>query len=146
MARVSDPMKHESRSRARVKLPVPTEAQVLRACLDVLAAHGVFCWRNNTGAVTGDYNGKRRFIRFGIPGASDILGALPDGRIIAVEIKRPGNRPTTAQIAFLQTVQARRGVALWTDDAGKLDTILRWLLAGNQVVLGADGEILQQSP
>src|SRR5574343_455172 len=64
-----------------------TETRLVRACLDLLAANGIFCWRNNTGAFAGEYRGRRRFVRFGAPGSADILGVLPGGRALAVECK-----------------------------------------------------------
>jgi len=33
-----------------------------------------FFWRQNTGAFRAEHNGKKRLIRFGIPGAADITG------------------------------------------------------------------------
>ena len=42
----------------------PKEADILRDCLTWLKLHGVFCWRQNQGAIAGEYNGKRRFLRF----------------------------------------------------------------------------------
>jgi hypothetical protein len=102
----------------RTKLPPVAERDVLKACLDYLALRGWLAWRNNTGAFAGTHNGKRRFVRFGMPGASDILGLIPnapDGRcgvFLAIETKRPGKPPTEAQDAFLANVRAAGGVAL----------------------------------
>src|SRR5262245_65101357 len=91
-----------------------TEADILRTCLAWLQLHGVFCWRQNQGAITGMHNGKRRFLRFtSQTGISDILGMLPpSGRLLAVECKRPGRQPTPEQAAFLDVVRQCGGVAL----------------------------------
>lgn len=90
------------------------EADILRDCLTWLKLHGVLCWRQNQGAITGMHNGKRRFLRFSSQvGISDILGVLPpSGRLLAVECKRPGKQPTAEQAAFLDMVRQCGGVAL----------------------------------
>ena len=56
---------------------VTPESHVLSGCLRYLKARGIFCWRNNSGAVQ---IAPGRFMRFGKRGYSDILGVLPDGR------------------------------------------------------------------
>jgi len=63
--------------------------------------------------VSGEYKGKGRFIRFGPPGQSDILGVLPDGRILAIEVKKPGGKkPTFEQVLFLETIRRHGGVGM----------------------------------
>jgi len=39
-------------------------------------------------------------------GISDILGITREGRFFALEVKRPGNKPTKHQIAFLEAVKS----------------------------------------
>jgi hypothetical protein len=99
----------------------PRETDIVRACLAYLRARGVFAFRVNSGAVAGEHKGKRRFVRFnGAKGCSDILGVLPGGRFLAVEAKRPGNRPTADQAAFLAAVSAAGGLALVVHDVAEL--------------------------
>jgi hypothetical protein len=90
------------------------ESDILRSCLTWLHLQGIYCWRQNQGAVAAVSQGKRRFFRFAsAPGLSDILGLLrPTGRLLAVEVKRPGRLPTLEQEAFLATVRAQGGLAL----------------------------------
>lgn len=90
------------------------EKDIQSQCLQYLTLTGIFCWRQNQGAFTGDYKGKRRFVRFStMPGISDILGILkPTGRFLAIEVKRPGNKPSPEQLAFLDVVRANGGLAL----------------------------------
>jgi hypothetical protein len=83
------------------------ESEVLRACLDYLAARGIFAWRNNTGAVRVEGN---RFIRFGVKGSPDILGVMPDGRILCIECKSAKGRLTPEQREFGAAVLRRGGV------------------------------------
>lgn len=118
-----------------MKKPQPKEAEIQRAILEFLKLHGIFCWRQNTGAFRLMNNGKSRFVRAGFPGISDILGILPRwwyegkkrglvraistatsmppdvGQFLAIEVKRPGEKPTLDQQAFLQAVKANGGIA-----------------------------------
>jgi VRR-NUC domain len=114
----------------------PKEADILRDCLTWLKLHGVFCWRQNQGAITGEHNGKRRFLRFtSMAGVSDILGILaPSGRLLAVETKRPGRKPTPEQEAFLDVIRQCGGVAVCVHSIDELEQALIatgvWPLAG----------------
>jgi len=46
-------------------------------------------------------------------GIADILGVLPpDGKFLAIEVKRPGRKPTERQRQFLEQVEAAGGIAL----------------------------------
>ena len=77
-------------------------------------------WRQNNGAATGESNGKRRFIRFtSMPGIADVIGILkPSGRMLAIEAKMPGNKPTEDQQNFLDLIDGSGGVAFvaWSLD------------------------------
>ena len=63
-------------------------------------------WRNNCGVATIG----RSVIRYGVgnPGGSDLIG-LYRGRFIAVEIKRPGKKPTAEQLLFASLVRRKGG-------------------------------------
>lgn len=85
------------------------ESEVLEGCIKYLRARGIFCFRNNVGATKVG----TRFIRFGYPGSSDILGIMPDGRFLAVECKREkGGRLSELQKAFLTAIQINGGVSI----------------------------------
>lgn len=113
------------------------EGEIVRAILDYLALRkDVVAWRVNSGAVTGDYKGKRRFVRFNsMKGMSDIIGwrtgevyhtgcnlhgypltdmthKLMATRFLAIEVKREGQHPTPAQRSFLDLVNAHGGIGL----------------------------------
>ena len=90
------------------------ESDVLKAVMAYLKLHKDVAWtaRINTGAMLIDH----RFVKFGFNGCSDIIGQLKDGRFLAVEVKRPGNKPTKLQNAFLDMVNANGGLAFWADD------------------------------
>ena len=91
------------------KLVIP-ESAVLQQCLAYLHVRGIFAWRNNIGAAKTEDG---RFVRFGIPGASDIIGVLPGGRFLAVECKRStGGRVSDQQKAFLEKIKNAGGLAV----------------------------------
>jgi len=100
------------------------EADVLRQVLDYLALVGIFSWRTNN---TGIYDpSKKRFRSFsGLRGVSDVLGILNDGRLLAVECKRPGGKLTVEQEVFQQQVRDRGGVAFVATSLEELRTGLQ---------------------
>jgi len=79
-----------------------TEKEFQNQVLEYLNARHIMCWPNAAVSVFDPKRGKfrkpnNRFHRNGIP---DILGILPDGRFLGVELKRPpkGKRkPDTLQ-------------------------------------------------
>ena len=86
-----------------------TEAQVQNQCLAYLSARKIFHWRQNTGAVKVD----DRYIRFSVPGISDIIGMLPNGRFLAIEVKREiGGKLSAEQKDFLDTVNEHGGFGI----------------------------------
>ena len=87
------------------------EKDILRACMDYLSYSkaGVF-WRQNTGAMVGEYNGKKRFLRFGKQGGGDITGILSDGRRCELEVKGPGGKQSPAQKEFQAMIEKNHGV------------------------------------
>lgn len=107
------------------KAKVPLEKEVLKACLEWLAAHGWFAWRQNSGAVAGEYKGKRRFMRFNsAPGCSDIL-AIKAGKLLCLETKRPGGKVSDKQRAFLARAQEAGALAIVAYSVQDLEEKLR---------------------
>lgn len=95
-----------------------TEASIQRTIMDYLTVRRIFHWRQNSGAFPGEYKGKKRFVRFtSIKGVSDILG-IYKGRLLAIEVKRPGEKPTVDQLAFMESVKAAGGIAFVARDLG----------------------------
>ncbi len=89
------------------------ENEIQKTIIDYLLLNQIFCWRNNTGVARyQDRNGESRFIKYGKVGSSDIIGILPDGRFLAIEVKAPGKEPTERQAEFLQSIAENNGVAI----------------------------------
>ena len=100
------------------------ESCVVRACLDYLKIRGILAWRNNTGAVMEKGNGKQRFIRYGFPGSSDIIG-IYRGRFLAVECKSDTGRVSALQHDFLNRISDAGGIAIVARSIADLEAGLR---------------------
>ena len=88
-----------------------TEADLLKQVKLYLELKDVLVIRVNSGAFAGNHQGKKRFVRMNSePGCSDLL-ACHNGRFLALEVKRPGNKASAAQASFLQAVSERGGLA-----------------------------------
>ena len=85
------------------------EAGALEEVMRALKSHPCVAWihRQNTGSLRVG----KRFIRFGWPGCSDILGQLRDGRFLACEVKSPTGKPTPEQSAFISQINSNGGLA-----------------------------------
>ena len=107
------------------------ESDVLAACLRYLTLRGVFAWRQNQGAIPLKGGGYRKFV--GLRGVADILGILPQqvdlpdegrvrfGNLLAVEVKRPGEKPRPDQGAFLDRVNELGGVGVCVHSVRELE-------------------------
>ncbi|MDR1933801.1 MAG: VRR-NUC domain-containing protein [Spirochaetales bacterium] len=99
------------------------EGIVLAGCLKYLRMRGIYHWRNSVGAVR---IRPGQFYRFGGPvGSSDILGVLPGGRLLAVEVKAPGGRLSPEQKQFFADIQALGGLTVVAKSYRDIDHALR---------------------
>jgi hypothetical protein len=82
--------------------------------LELLRQQGRVVWyaRMNSGAgrLVDRHGQVSQWTRWGFVGLSDILGQLPDGRVLALEVKRPSGRVSDPQRRFLDTVASGLGV------------------------------------
>lgn len=79
------------------------EAAALAEVLQVLRHHPLVAWAERQNSGVARIGG--RFVRFGWPGCSDVLGQLKDGRLLAVECKAPKGKATGEQAQFLSLVR-----------------------------------------
>ena len=79
-----------------------TEKDITKAIRDLLKALGIWHWKQWQGSMSQP------------KGVSDILG-IYQGRMVAIEVKRPGRKPTPQQQAFLDRVKREGGIAFWAD-------------------------------
>jgi hypothetical protein len=84
------------------------EAAALPEVIKALGAHPAVAWceRMNSGA----FKVGQRFVRFGRPGCSDILGQMRDDRLLAVECKSAKGRLRPEQAIFLERVRGAGGL------------------------------------
>lgn len=116
------------------------ETDVVGSLFDWLVWRGFLVLRINSGAFVGEHAGKRRYVQFvrwqvlgrdiSAAGVLDILAIAPldNGRLIAIEAKRPGKLDNVSdeQSAFLMAVINRGGVGIVADS---IETLERALLA-----------------
>ena len=110
------PIPPEPKKRApRKPSTEPSEAELLKAILQLLRRHPkvALCWRQNSGTFAErNRDGSVRYIRANTQrGMSDIMGALMDGRTLAIEVKSRTGRMRPGQEEFLQTIRQAGGVA-----------------------------------
>ena len=98
------------------------EGRIKAAVLRYLERRGFFAWNNPSGAVR---VAPERWLHFGKKGSADILGCLPGGRFLAVEVKAPDGRLTPEQSGFLETIRGLGGVAVVVKSRRELDEALR---------------------
>jgi hypothetical protein len=99
----------------------PLEKHIQQQILQYLEIRGIFHWRNNTGAVKTD----ERFFRFGLKGSSDIIGVLPGGRALFIEVKRPSGRLTAPQKEFLGRASMAGALAFEAKSVEEVDQKIR---------------------
>ena len=102
----------------------PLEKQVQTTILQWLEYQPEwFGWRQNAGMSINRYTSKNghtsthAFRAAAIDGISDIIG-MWDGRFVAIEVKRPGEKvkPNSNQDLFLDNVRRHKGIAIVADN------------------------------
>jgi len=90
------------------------EAGALHEVLLALRNHPAVAWveRQNSGAAKVG----NRFIRFGWPGCSDVIGQLRDGRFLACEVKAAKGRVSAEQSVMLERINGHGGIGFVARD------------------------------
>ena len=81
--------------------------------LHYLFRRGIFAWKNQS---VGIFDPVKRIYRknnnpFHIKGVSDILGVLPGGRLLAIEVKTEIGRASPEQKAYIAKINSLGGIA-----------------------------------
>lgn len=88
------------------------EQDIQNSILEFLKYKGIFAWRQGNHSVydksTKTYRAKTRYE---INGVSDILGILPSGQFLAIEVKTDKGRESEDQKSFIRKINASGGIA-----------------------------------
>ena len=104
------------RSRQQFALAPTSEHAIQQAIRESLGLEtDLVIWRNNVGQASHWDPGSGRTLRvvYGLaPGSADLVGILaPRGRLLALEVKRPGEKARPDQEAWLALVRSCGGFA-----------------------------------
>jgi hypothetical protein len=96
-----------------LKTRVIPEKAIENHILRWLNMSGIFAWKNQS---VGIFDPVKKIYRrsnnpFHIKGVSDVLGILPDGKLLAIEVKSKTGKPSPEQIQFIEKIKASGGVA-----------------------------------
>ena len=102
-----------------------SENEIQNSILQFLKFKKIAAWRNNNGstydAKSGQHRRKNKWETLhGSP--VDILGVMPDGRFLAIEVKRDEKKkPSVGQLHFLEIIEKNGGIAFvaWSIDCVK---------------------------
>lgn len=82
-----------------------SEAQIQAAILEYLQWRGVLAFRVNSGEInTIKSDGSSNHIKLAPKGTADIIGLLPGGRFLAIEVKDRKGKQTKEQVEFMNRV------------------------------------------
>jgi len=92
------------------------ETKIVGEILSILRAHHILAFRHNTGVAR--IGG--RWVRFGSVGSPDIIGVLPGGRFLGVEVKTATGKESDRQREFRERIESSGGVALVVHNTGEM--------------------------
>jgi hypothetical protein len=82
------------------------ETELQKEILDYLKLRGITAWRNNSGLII-----RGRVIRLSPEGSPDIIGVMPDGRFLGIEVKMPRKDLSDKQAEFLAKLRDNKAFA-----------------------------------
>lgn len=88
----------------------PLEKEIQAKIMQWLEYNKIFAWVNKT---QGTFDPVRKTFRKNkklLKGVPDILGILPDGRFLGIEVKRPGGKVSPEQLDFIEKANGLGGV------------------------------------
>jgi len=103
------------------------ESDIQLKIIKKLQAAGIYVWRNNT---TGLYDAKLRGYRsnpYQLKGVGDILGVLPDGRHLEVEVKTAKGKQSPDQAIHAKRVTGLGGVYILARGVEDVDNLLDFI-------------------
>lgn len=107
------------------------EKQIENSILEYLHLKGLYCWKNQSvGIYDPTKKAFRRKSKYDKNGVSDILGILPNGTLLAIEVKLD-NTPTTKktypskeQKEFIENINNNKGIAFVARSVRDVELVL----------------------
>lgn len=131
--------------KARDRLPIPYEREVLAAVIEALDMLGCRPRRRNIrndplsgrdGQPLLDGKGRLRYARSEASGEADVSATVPGlGIRLEVEVKRPREKPRADQQQRMEEVNAAGGIGVWVSDAEWIVRALPHLARGAKAVV-----------
>lgn len=108
-----------------------SESVIQQQVLRYLRARGIVVWKGGGGAFRlKDAKGKMRYARFGTVGQADLIGLLPGGRLLAIEVKTLKGRCTPEQRLFLDTIAQQGGAAMVVHSVAECHEYITKIMGG----------------
>ena len=119
----------------KLKPPRELESKIVKSTIVRLRRLGIVLYRRNVAVQVAEYKGRSRVIRSGAKGQSDLYGwVIATGVHVEIEVKRPPNRPTEHQLAWLKESQRLGALAWWGDSVNVIERVAEALLRGGVIV------------
>lgn len=110
-----------------VPCPDVLEAEVLKAVMTWLKRNRILCDRNNVGS--GDLDNRGAIHSYGIKDGGDIIGCLPNGLHLEIEVKRGrGSVLSLGQQQRRDKVRKNKGVYLVVHGVPELELLMKELI------------------
>lgn len=96
-----------------MKTKVIPEKNIENSILHWLNMSGIFAWKVQTVGVFDPVKKiyRRSNNRYHIRGISDVIGILPDGKLLAIEVKSKTGKASPEQLEFIEKIKKSGGVA-----------------------------------
>lgn len=92
-------------------MPPLLEKDIQRNIIDYLRLLKYVVFKHNS-TQFGIRDGERFSFRNGDKGIADLIACSPKGRFVAIEVKKPGGKPSPDQLAFLDNVRSCGGIGI----------------------------------
>lgn len=104
---------------------IPREHDIQTAILNYLGNKGIKAIRVNAGRYAVGEGKNRRMIMGAPTGTPDIIGVIPGGRALYVEVKRPGKKPRPSQVQVMDEYKYFGAVVCVATSVDELQETLR---------------------
>ena len=88
----------------------PRSGKTLKAEQDIQTS--IMNYISSIGGLPLKYNNMGIYATAGVP---DIIACIK-GRFVAIEVKKPGGKPSALQKAYIKTINEIGGIAFWADN------------------------------